>query len=67
MVSSSYPSVAQLVEQQTFNLWVPDSSSGGGTIHPASGLARQAYWIVFVENVNDRVCIERLLELVATR
>ena len=32
MVSSSfYASVAQLVEQQTFNLWVPGSSPGGGT------------------------------------
>lgn len=32
MVSSSlYPSVAQLVEQQTFNLWVSGSIPDGGT------------------------------------
>ena len=33
MVSSSFfASVAQLVEQQTFNLWVPGSSPGEGTM-----------------------------------
>lgn len=32
MVSSSlFLRLAQLVEQQTFNLWVPGSNPGGGT------------------------------------
>ena len=42
MVYFLYPHVAQLVEQQTFNLWVLGSSPGMRTMASLDGVADEA-------------------------